>query len=298
VSPSLRVLIAGMLFASGGALIKACEFPSLQRVGMRAAIAAVTLFLLMPEARRWPNARILRIVPPYFGTTCLFIVGNSLTTSANTIFLQSTAPLWIILLGPLLLKEPPTRRDLLVLVCIAAGMTLCLVAPATVTHTAPNPTLGNWFSLGAGVSFALLLLAMRWLARSGGEDGMAAIAWGNVFTLPLAFALMPVFDQTPVLGSARDWIVITALGTVQVGLAYVVLMRAIGGVPAVRASLLLMIEPALNPVITWLAHGEEPHWLALLGGALIAGAVVLASVLGRRTAEVADAGGGPGTGRG
>jgi len=281
VRPQTKVLIAGMLFATGGAMIKACDFPSLQRGGMRAAIAAVTLFLLLPEARRWPTARTLRLVLPYFGATCLFVVANTLTTAANATFLQATAPLWVTLLGPLLLREPPRRIDLFVLVGILAGMTLFFVAPSTASATATAPRLGDLIAIASGASFALLLIGFRWLGRAGENENSAAVAWGNALTAPLAFALMPLVGQTPVLGDASDWLVILYLGVIQVGLAYVLLTRAMPHVSAVQASLLLMIEPALNPLIAYAVHGEQPHWLAFAGGTLIVSSVVAGSVLSR-----------------
>lgn len=282
VPPSLRVLLAGALFASGGALLKSCDFPSLQRAGLRAGIAAVTLFVLLPSARRRPDARVLRLVLPYFGATALFVIANSLTTAANAIFLQSTAPLWILLFAPLLLGERPTRRDLVTFAGVAGGMALCFLAPTEAQRTAPEPRLGDLFALASGVSFALLLLGMRWLARSGDDATAAALAWGNAFSLPLAFAVMPLVGQQPIAGSAQDWLVIAVLGVFQVGLAYVVLARGMREVPAVRASLLLMVEPALNPVITFLVHGERPHPLAIAGGALIVGSVGAVAVMARR----------------
>ncbi|HEX6810128.1 MAG TPA: DMT family transporter [Planctomycetota bacterium] len=283
---ALSILLAGALFATGGALIKSCDYPSLQRAGMRAAIAAMALFVLLPEARRWPTARILRLVPAYFGATCLFVVANTLTTAANAIFLQSAAPLWLILLGPWLLRERPSRADLVALACIAVGMSLFLLSPTEAVATAPDPQLGDWIAIASGVSYALLLLGMRWLGRAGQGEACAAIAWGNALTFPIAFALMPAVGQTPVVGDAQDWVVILVLGVFQVGVAYTLLVRAIERVPAMRASLLLMIEPALNPLITWLAHGETPRPTAIAGGALIVGAVLLGGLLaGQRTPQ-------------
>jgi len=284
VPPGLQLLLTGVLFASGGAMLKLCEFPSLQRAGLRAAIAAIALFSLLPEARRRPTWRMLRIAPAYFGATVLFVIANAKTTAANAIFLQSTAPLWLVLLGPLLLRERATARDLLVLAGIAGGMVLFFVAPAEVIQTAPDPRLGDWFAIASGLSYALLLLGLRWLARSGGEAA-AAIAWGNLLTCPIALLLMPVFGQDPIAGSARDWLVIGYLGVFQVGLAYTLMTRAIAHVTAVRAALLAMIEPPLNALLAWLVHGEVPHWLAAAGGMLIMGTVVAAALLAARAAD-------------
>ncbi|MCR9244940.1 MAG: EamA family transporter [bacterium] len=279
----MRLLLAGALFATGGALIKSCDFPSLQRAGLRALIAAITLFALLPDARRRPGRSTWLLALPYFCATCFFVVANTLTTAANTIFLQATAPLWVAMLSPVLLREPPTRRDVLAMVGIMLGMTLFFLAPANASSTAPSPRIGDMFAAASGLGFGVLLLGMRWLSRHGGSDAPVAIAWGNAITAPLAFALMPLVGQTPVLGDRGDWLTITYLGTIQVGLAYVLLLRATPHVSAVTASLLLMIEPALNPVIAFAVHGESPHWLVLLGGTLIVAAVALSSLIKRGT---------------
>jgi DME family drug/metabolite transporter len=287
VPHAFRLLLVAALFASGGALLKACELPSLQRAAMRAAVAAVVVFALLPETRRWPNARILRVLPVYFGSTCLFVVATSLTTAANAIFLQSAAPLWLVLLSPWLLGERPTRADVLTLLGVGAGMTLFFVAPAEAQATAPHPRLGDWIAVVSGISYALLLIGMRWLARSGAAEQSSVVAWGNALTCPLAFLLMPVFGQELVAGRVQDWVVIVVLGVFQVGLAYAILVRTIAHVPALRAALIMMVEPVLNSLATWLVHGEVPHPIAAAGGVLILATVALGAL--RRPAPADEA---------
>jgi drug/metabolite transporter, DME family len=275
-------LVTAALFASGGALIKLCEFPSLQRAGLRAAIAALTVFALLPEARRWPSARMAWIAPAYFGATVLFVVANSLTTAANAIFLQSAAPLWIVLLGPWLIGERPQRGDLVTLLGVSTGMALFFLAPTATQRTAPDPRLGDWIAVVSGVSYALLLLGMRWLARTDAAAPCAAVAWGNVFTCPLALALMPAFGQSWSNGTPRDWLTIAVLGVFQVGLAYALLVRAIPQVAALRVALIMMVEPVLNTLVAFLVHGEVPHWLAASGGVVILATIAGTSLLQRR----------------
>ena len=279
--PALRVLLAGALFSTGGSLIKLQTLPSLQRAGSRALLAALVIFLLLPQARRLPTRRILLLAPAYFGATALFVVANTMTTAANAIFLQSAAPLWVVLLAPLLLRERPSRSDLAVLLGVAVGMALFFVAPAATAATAPNPRLGDWIAIASGVSFALLLIGMRWLSRAGTGEECAAIAWSNLIACPLAFACMPLVGQTPIAGVPLDWAVIAALGTLQMGLAYSLLVTGIPHVPALRASLLTMIEPVLSAVIAWFAHGEAMHPLAMLGGSCIVAAVLAGAWLAR-----------------
>ena len=104
------VLAAALLFSTGGAAIKACSLTGWQVAGFRSGVAAVALWLLVPGARRQWNWRTLLAGIFYAATLILFVTANKLTTSANAIFLQSTAPLYLLLLGPLVLREPVRRE--------------------------------------------------------------------------------------------------------------------------------------------------------------------------------------------
>ena len=273
----IRLLLAGVLFSLGGALIKACTFPSLQRAGLRSFVAAVTLFLLLPEARRLPDRRIALLLLPYFGATCLFVVANAMTTAANAIFLQSTAPFWVVLLAPLLLGERIGKRDLAMLACIGVGIAMFFVADTDASATATDPRLGDLLALVSGLAYGTLLVGLRWLSQRDANASCAVVAWGNVANVPLAFAVGAAMGQGWTAGDAASWASIAVLGTLQVGLAYALLVRAMPQVPAVSASLLLMIEPALNPLLAYLAHGEVPHAAAVVGGVVILAAVAVGS---------------------
>ena len=63
----------------------------------------------------------------YAATLTLFVLSTKLTTAANAIFLQSTAPLYLLLLGPLLLSEHFKRRDVIYLLAVALGMLSCFM---------------------------------------------------------------------------------------------------------------------------------------------------------------------------
>ena len=281
--PAVRILLAGALFATGGALIKSCDFPSAQRAGVRALIAAIAIFALLPEARRKPSRQVILLIPAYFAATFFFVLANTLTTAASTIFLAATAPLWVFIFSPILLRERTQGRDLIVFAGIALGMSMCFLAPSEVLATASNPPLGNTLALLGGVGFALLLIGMRHYASKGENIGAAVAAWGSLATGVLSLALMPAIDQSLDLGSTSDWFVMIVLGVFQVGLAYALLVRAMPEIPAVRASLILMIEPALSPLIAYAVHDERPHLYTILGGALIVGSVATGSLYTRRS---------------
>ena len=263
----LLLLAAAFLFSTGGAAIKACSLTSWQVASFRCGVAAVALVIVLPEARRSWTWRTFAVGVTYAATMILFVLATKLTTSANAIFLQSTSPLYLLVLGPLVLHERIRRIDLLVVSAVAAGAVLLFLGSERASATAPNPALGNVLGGLTGLVWAVTLAGLRWLGRSaaGADPAAATVIAGNciAFAASLPFAL-PVTRVAP-----ADPLVILYLGVFQIGLAYVALTRSIRHVPALEASVLLMIEPVFNPVWTWLIHGERPSSLALAGGALI-----------------------------
>jgi drug/metabolite transporter (DMT)-like permease len=222
---------------------------------------------------------MLPVAAAYAATLILFVLANRLTTSANAIFLQATAPLYLLLLGPFLLHEPIRRADLFYILAIGAGLGLFFAGRDPVAATASNPPRGNLLALASGLSYALMLAGLRWHGRRGGQDsGIATVAAGNLIAFAAALPMaLPLHSF-----SARDAAVILYLGAAQIGLAYWCLTRAIRHVPAFEATTMLQVEPAMNPVWTWLIHGERPTLWALAGGAVILAATLLNTWYGRR----------------
>lgn len=277
LSSRLKVLVAAALFSSGGAAIKAVRLTGWQVACLRSAIAALTLLILVQEVRRRPNLRVLGVGLTYAATMILFVLANKLTTAAGAIYLQSTAPLYVLLLSPWLLKEPIRARDVVYMVALAFGLGLFFVGLDPVSATAPNPLLGNVLSLVSGVTWALTIMGLRSLGRSAGEGegswAPASAFWGNVFAalacLPLA---LPMTASRP-----TDWLLLGYLGVFQIAIAYIFLLRGLERVRAFEASLLLLLEPVLNPLWAWLVHGERPGAWSLAGGGVILFATVVKS---------------------
>ncbi|PJA12961.1 MAG: EamA/RhaT family transporter [Elusimicrobia bacterium CG_4_9_14_3_um_filter_62_55] len=270
LSPRLGVLTAALLFSTGGAAIKACGYPAWTIAGWRSGIAALTLLVLLPRTRTRPGPGVLTTAAAYAATLLLFVLANKNTTSANAIFLQSAAPLYVLLLSPRLLGERGGVREWIQFAFTAAGLTLFLFGLPPVQATAPRPALGNAFAIAAGIGWALTLMGLRKTARADPDGFGAARAalWGNAF----AFLAALPFGGLPLGGGFIDGAVLLYLGVFQIGVAYTALTAAFREVPAGEASLLLMLEPALNPLWAWLAHGERVGPLAAAGGALILGA--------------------------
>jgi len=264
------VLAAAILFSTGGTAVKACSLTGWQVACFRSAVAALAILVLIPAARRGWDRRTWLVAVAYAATLISFVLANKLTTAANAIFLQGSAPLYVLLLGPWLLGEKIHARQLFYVATIAVGMVLFFVGSQPVSITAPDPVLGNVFGAITGLSYALCIMGLRWLARGSDDTGatIGAVCCGNLLaaavTIPMAL---------PVTSSAStDWGLVVFLGLFQIAIAYALLIRGVARVPALEASLILLAEPVLSPLWAWLVHAEAPTVWAMAGGAIILGA--------------------------
>jgi len=280
----LQLLGAALLFSTGGAAIKACGFSGWQVAGLRSGIAAAALLCLVPSARRRFTRAQALVACAYAGTLILYVLANKLTTAANAIFLQSTAPLYVLLLSPLLLKEAVRRRDLWFMAALALGLGLFFAGSEPVRATATDPLLGNVLGACSAGTWALTVTGLRWIARSEGAAGgsaagaaAGATVLGNVLVLAVCLPLALPLQQARVL----DWALVGYLGVFQIGLAYLCMTRGIRTLRALEGALLLLVEPVLNTLWAWMFHGEVPGPWSQAGALLILSATVAHSVPAR-----------------
>jgi drug/metabolite transporter (DMT)-like permease len=252
----LLLLAAAVLWSTAGAAIKSCGLDALQIAGARALIAGAFLFVAVRDARVRPDRRVLLVGVAYAFTVVLFVMATKLTTAANAIFIQDTAPLWVLVLSPWLLAERPTRGELLAVPIFGIGLALFFLDELT-----PGQALGNLVALASGVAFALSIIGLRGLR----ERGPAALVWGNALA---AAATLPLWGRGPT-PSAVDLGLLVYLGVFQLGLAYLCFSRGVSGTPAIEASLIVLVEPVLNPIWTFLVMGERMGRWAVAGAAVV-----------------------------
>jgi drug/metabolite transporter (DMT)-like permease len=286
----LQVLAAAVLFSTGGAGIKAAAFTGVQVSALRSGIAALVLLVLLKAlSRRSAGEKAERLVLSpamlatgvvYAATLTLFVLSTKLTTAANAIFLQATAPLYLLLLGPLVLHERFRGRDVGFLAGVAAGLVLCVIGQPVPTMTAPDPVTGNTLAVVCSITLALTLLGLRYVQRGRAQTsaGLTAVTLGNLFA---CLAALPFAWPLP-SASAGEWATIAYLGICQIGVAYIFLTSAIRVLPALEVSLLLLIEPVLNPIWTWMIRGEHPGAFTIAGGVIIIAATAIKSVYDAR----------------
>jgi drug/metabolite transporter, DME family len=283
----LQVLAAALLFSTGGAGIKAAAFTGLQVSALRSGVAALILLMLLRGLSPGRGMRLLLLSPPmlatgvvYAATVTLFVLSTKLTTAANAIFLQATAPLYLLLLAPLVLHERFRLRDMAFLLSVAAGLILCVIGQPEPTTTAPDPIKGNLLAVACSITWALTLLGLRYIQRDQTQTtaGLSAVTLGNLLA---SLAAWPFAWPLPA-ASAVEWATIVYLGVCQIGVAYVLLTAAMRVLPALEVSLLLLIEPVLNPIWTWMIRGERPGTYTVIGGAIIIVATAIKSAYDAR----------------
>lgn len=274
------MLIAAALWSTGGLFIKWVDMEALGLTMWRSLFAGVTVALLLrpkwiaPWRAGWHR---WALAISYALMLLLFVSATKLTTAANAIFLQYTAPLYVLILGRFFLAETVTRLDLATVGVAFIGMAMFFVG-----RLEPDDTWGNLCAIGSGVAFACFLVLLRHPSCRP-ESRAQAMVLGNALLVVALAPLNLLVDPGAFTPSASDMAGIVFLGVIQIGLAYAVFTVGIAYVTALEASLIGMLEPVLNPVWVFVVLGETPGWWAVLGGAVILGAVLTRTVLVERT---------------
>jgi drug/metabolite transporter (DMT)-like permease len=266
--------LCGVFWSTGGVLIKLVDWHPGAIWSARCAIAALVLYAIRRPSLRAIGRGEWGPAVAIAATTGLFIVANKLTTAANAILIQYSAPVWVALLGQWFLGERASRLDWATIVVVLGGIALFFFDQLTLDHM-----LGNLVALAAGVAFAFSALTMRKVAVIEPPiDPLRPLLLGNL----LGAAIGAPFWFAAPLPDATGWAALVALGVVQQALAYVCYAAAVRHARAIEVMLIPIIEPIVSPLWVALAFGEWPSSFALAGGAIVVGAVTARGVLARR----------------
>ncbi len=260
------LILAAFLWSSGGLLIKSVAIHPLAIGGMRSGIACLVVLLFLGRPRfTWSIPQIGGALS-YAATVTLFVFATKLTTAANAILLEYTAPVYIALLGSWFLGERTTTVDWIMIGVCLFGMTLFFL-----DSLAPGQLIGNICGVLTGVTFAFLAVFLR---KQKDTSNLESIFLGNaiVAVIGIPFLRFGVPD-------AKGFSILIALGALQLGLPYILYARAIKKVTALDSILIPIIEPILNPLWVFLLIGERPGRWAMIGGAVVLAAVTIRSTL-------------------
>lgn len=270
-SPLVLVLAAAVIWSTGGLFIKWTSLSGLELSFGRSLLAAITVALFTRREGFGLNRVTAVASVLYAALLLLFVLATKETTAANAIFLQYTAPLYVLILEPLFYKEKFRRRDLLVVLACVAGMSLFFVGKLR-----PQDVTGNLLALASGLCFALYFLLLRH-STSKEVNRASSVIYGNL--LVVLIAASAGLSALPRL-TAHDALSVLYLGVVQIGVAYTLFTLGMSrGIRSLDAGIVGYIEPVLNPIWVFLVLGERPSKWALVGGAIIITAVVIHTTL-------------------
>ncbi len=273
----LWIVCAALLWSTGGIGIKAVDDAALKVTFYRSLFAGLTLLLLFGPTvvrRRWTSTTsFVTAIVSYGACLTTFVIATKWTTAANAIFLQYAGVVWVLLLSPLVLREPLIGRDVTAVAISLFGMALFFFGRLEARGAA-----GNAVALLSSVFFAMLILMLR-RERAASES---AVTIGN---LVLAVALFP-FVLRDLSLSPRSLAVFLGLGIFQIAIAYACFVRGLRHVTATEASLTGMLEPVANPLWVVLLLGERPSTYAVIGGMIVLAAIAWHTLSGRAVAEM------------
>jgi drug/metabolite transporter (DMT)-like permease len=265
--PSIGLLLGtAFLWSLGGVLIKQIGWSAMAIAGTRCAIAIPVLLIIFRKSHlTWSAAQLIGAAA-YAATLILFVCATKLTTAANAILLQYTAPIYVALFSACFLGERATRLDWMIIGIALSGVVLFFLDKLT-----PGNWWGNILAVLSGVSFATMILCMR---KQKSSFPLGSIFLGNVITVLICLPFM--LRSQPGQG---DWLYLSILGLFQVGVAYIMYSAAIRRVTAMQAILIPMIETGLNPMWTFIFLDEQPGRWAIVGGIIIVSSVVVRTVI-------------------
>lgn len=265
---TLYVFVAALLYSIGGLCIKVIPWNGMSINGGRTAIALVVIGAYLIWCRhplkfnRWVAVGALSV----FGCNALFSMANKMTTAANAIVLQFTAPIFVLLFSILLFQKKPTRLDLITCLLVFGGILFFFL-----DSLEKGNNIGNMIALLSGIAYAGVFL----MNELPGGDAISSVFWGDVLSAMtgLPFLLQETEFSATGIGS------LIVLGVFQVGVAYILLTEGLKTTPAVTASLVSGIEPVLNPVLVAVFYREFIGAMSFAGAVVVVGSVIGYNVL-------------------
>ena len=266
-TPLLYVLAAALLWSTGGLFIKWTTIGGLELSFWRSLFAIFTVAFF--TRREGFGINRLTAVASF-----LFVLATKTTTAANAIFLQYPAPVYLLILEPIIYKEKFRSPDLITVVVCLGGMALFFVG-----QLRPQDVAGNLMALASGLCFAFYFLLLRH-PRAREVNRASSVIYGNTLAVIMT-APWGLVTLTSITG--HDIVGVAYLGIIQLGVAYTLFTLGMArGVRSLDAGIICYVEPVLNPVWVFLVLGEKPSSWALLGGSIIIVAVISHMILDAR----------------
>ncbi len=263
----IAILAAAILWSTGGVFIKLISLNTYQLSFFRSTFAAIVFLILFRKVVVYANGFAILNAFFYVVVLIFFVLATKLTTAANAIFLQYTAPIYVLIFEPIINKTKYEKINTITITICFLGMILFFMG-----ELSPGHLEGNLAALLSGIAFAAFFVGMR---KNKSEFQFSSIFYGNVF---IALICIPSLFSINILPINDLWMVVY-LGIFQIGIAYAIFSYGLKRVYAIEASIIGMIEPVLNPVWVFFGYGEVPSFMAIIGGIIIITTIAIRSFI-------------------
>ena len=255
----IDIIIAMILFSTGGLFIKLIDTNAFTITFGRALIAGL---IFLPFIK-WKKIKIsksyLTLVVAYCYLCIMFVTTTKMTTAANAIILQCTAPLWLYLFHVMVKGKKITARELVPRIFILLGIV------AILSESDDGSLFGNLLALSNGVAYAFVQYNME---KDYPMSDQSIVGINNLVLVLTIMILMPQHLDFSGL-SVAGWLGLIFLGVFQIGLSYVFFFKGVRLISALNASIISLLEPILNPILVFIFVGELPSTVSLIGFGVI-----------------------------
>lgn len=261
------IFISAILWSSGGLFIKLISLDAMQISFFRCAIAALTFAIIFRKKILQVN-RLTFLNSGFYALVLIFyVLAMKNTTAANAIFLQSTAPIYVLIFEPIINKTPYEKSNIITVAVCFLGMILFFLGDLS-----PGQLEGNIFALLSGLMFASFFIGMK---KNEKKYQQSSIFYGNII---VALISIPFLFSINELTLSDLWMV-SFLGVFQIAIAYAIFTYGLKRIYAVEASIISMTEPVLNPVWVYFGYGEVPSVYAIIGGGIIITSIIVRTII-------------------
>lgn len=264
------ISFTALLWSTSGFFIKFLTINAFHISFYRSSIAAITVFTISAIRSKsfslsFDSKTILASVF-YAGILFLFVLATKMTTAANAIFLQFTAPIYLLILEPLFLKTPFDKKSLVTILITISGMVLFFFGRLEIGNI-----YGNLIAILSGICFALFTLILKWKKmQHKPQETLSSVILGNsLVAIVCFFFIYPDFSLNTVQTFSLLY-----MGIFQIGISYMIFNEGIKYVSATESMIIASIEAIFNPVWVFIGIGEKPSIFAIIGGVIIISAIL------------------------
>jgi len=266
----IYISITAFLWSTSGFFIKYLTISAFQISLYRSAIAAITVYLiclLRGKKLKFEFDKISNLAAIFYaGILIMFVIATKMTTAANAIFLQFTAPIYLVVLEPVFLKTKFEPKNVITIIICIGGMILFFFGKLEI-----GSIYGNLVAIGSGICFAMFSLLLKYKrVRHKSENTLNYVITGNALVAAIAsIIIFPNFAIT-----MNEGLILIYMGAVQIGISYMIFNEGIKYVSATESMIIATLEAIFNPIWVFIGIGETPSVYSILGGVIIFGAIL------------------------